>query len=63
MTVPVCTLSPICSSDIVTDLPQIRLTLDVAGKQPPPPPDGGGGGGGGGARNKKLKSFYMKMQW
>ena len=45
MPLPVCTLSPICSSDIDTDLPSIRLTLDVAGKQPH---DGGGDGGGGG---------------
>ena len=45
MPLPVCTLSPLCSSDIVTDLPFSRVTLAVDGKQPP---DGGGGGGGGG---------------
>ena len=44
---PVCTLSPICNSDIDTDLPWTRITLDVAGKQPD---DDGGGGGGGGTR-------------
>ena len=32
MHVPVCTLSPICRSDIVTDLPFWRLTLAVEGK-------------------------------
>ena len=41
--IPVCTLSPIFSSDIVTDLPFSRDTLAADGKQPPP--DGGGGGG------------------
>ena len=29
---PVCTLSPICSSDMVTDLPFWRLTLAEEGK-------------------------------
>ena len=42
MPLPVCILSPICSSDIDTDLPSIRLTLDVAGKHPPDDDDGGG---------------------
>ena len=37
---PVCTLDPICSSDILTDFPFSRLTLAEDGKQP-----GGGGGG------------------
>ena len=32
MSLPVCTLSPICSSDITTDLPFWRLRLAVAGK-------------------------------
>ena len=36
MLLPVCTLSPICSSDIVIDLPFSRVTLAVDGKQPPP---------------------------
>ena len=43
---PVCTWSPNCNSDIVTDFPFTRKTLPEGGKQPPPP-DGGGGGGGG----------------
>ena len=34
MHVPVCTLSPISSSDIVIDLPLLRVTLAVDGKQP-----------------------------
>ena len=42
MSVPVCTLSPICNSDIVTDFPFSRFKSPVEGKQ------GGGGGGGGG---------------
>ena len=42
---PVCTLSPICSSDICTDFPVSKMTRDVDGKHPPPP-DGGGDGGG-----------------
>ena len=33
MSLPVCTLSPICNSDIVTDLPFWRWRLDVEGKQ------------------------------
>ena len=37
MSLPVSTLSPICSSGIVTDLPFSRITLAVDGKQPPPP--------------------------
>ena len=44
MSLPVFTLSPVSSSDIVTDLPFSRVTLAIDGKQPPPP-DGGGGGG------------------
>ena len=43
--IPVCTWSPNCNSDIVTDSPFARKTLPEDGKQPPPP-DGGGGGGG-----------------
>ena len=43
MSIPVCTKSPIFSSDIVNDLPFSRLTLDADGKQAG---DGGGGGGG-----------------
>ena len=31
---PVCTLSPICSSDIVTFLPFSNITLAMDGKQP-----------------------------
>ena len=34
MFVPVCTLSPICSSDIVTDFPFLILTVATDGKQP-----------------------------
>ena len=34
MLIPVCTLSPICSSDIVTDFPFSTLTLATDGKQP-----------------------------
>ena len=45
MTLPVCTLSPDCSLDIVTDSPFSRVTLAVDGKQLF---FGGGGGGGGG---------------
>ena len=41
MPLPVCTLSPVCNSDIVTDLPFSRETLAVVGKQPPPFDDGG----------------------
>ena len=33
---PVCTWSPICSSDIITDFPFSSLTLEADGKQPPP---------------------------
>ena len=33
MPLPVCTSSPTCNSDIVTDLPFLRLRLDVEGKQ------------------------------
>ena len=40
MPLPVRTLSPVCSSDIVTDIPFSRETLAVLGKQPPPS-DGG----------------------
>ena len=40
MYLPVCTRSPICRSDIVTDFPFSSLTLAIAGKQL-----GGGGGG------------------
>ena len=40
LSLPVCTLSPISSSHIVTDLPFSRVTLVVDGKQPPFP-DGG----------------------
>ena len=39
MPLPVCTLSPTCNSDIVTDSPFSRVNLDVDGKQPPPPPE------------------------
>ena len=41
---PICTLNPICISDIVTDFPFSKLTVAVEGKQP------GGGGGGEGTR-------------
>ena len=41
MNLPVCTLSPICSSEIATDFVFSRITLAVDGKQSPPP-DGGG---------------------
>ena len=41
--VPVCTWSPGCNADILTDFPLAKFTVDVAGKQA-----GGGGGGGGG---------------
>ena len=58
MALPVCTLSPVCSSDIVTDFPSIRVTLAFDGKQPPPP-DGGGGGGGGGGSERKV--FGLKL--
>ena len=34
MFLPVCTLSPICSSDIVTDFPFLILTVATDGKQP-----------------------------
>ena len=33
ISLPVCTLSPICSSDIATDIPLSRVTLAVVGKQ------------------------------
>ena len=58
MSLPVCTWSPICSSDIATDLLFLSWTRAMAGKQRRrPPPDGaavvavvvvGGGGGRGG---------------
>ena len=32
MSLPVCTLSPICNSDIVTDFPFWRLRLALEGK-------------------------------
>ena len=32
MHLPVCTSSPTCNSDIVTDLPFFRLRLDLEGK-------------------------------
>ena len=32
--IPVCTLSPISSSDILTDLPLSSLTIDDEGKHP-----------------------------
>ena len=67
---PVCTLSPVCRSDIVTDLPFSRVTLAVEGKQPPPPPpDGGGGavvvvvgGGGGGAGVVTNNKHYFNTK-
>ena len=34
MLLPVCTLSPVSSSDICTDLPFSRVTVAVDGKQP-----------------------------
>ena len=36
--IPICTLSPTCNSDIVTDFPFSRETLAVDGKQSTPPP-------------------------
>ena len=33
--VPVCTRSPFCSSDIATDLPFSSLIFAIDGKQPP----------------------------
>ena len=39
--IPVCTLSPICRSDIMANFPFSRKTLPEDGKQPPPP-DGAG---------------------
>ena len=56
LTKPVCTLSPMCSSDIFTSLVSCRFTLAVDGRQPPPLPDGahvvvGGGVGGGGTES------------
>ena len=46
LAVPVCTLSPICSSNIFTDFPFSRITsLDDGKHPPPPPPDGGGDAG------------------
>ena len=39
--IPVCTLSPTCSSDIITVFPLSRFTVDVDGKQWPL--RGGGG--------------------
>ena len=35
MVLPVCTLCPTCSSDIVTDSPFSRRTFPEAGKHPP----------------------------
>ena len=49
ISLPVLTLSPTSSSDIVTDFPFSRETLAVEGKQTPPRGGGGGGGGGGGS--------------
>ena len=52
MQVPVCTLSPTCSSDIVTTFPLSRFTVAVDGKQPP---DFLGGGGGEGSKTFIIK--------
>ena len=35
VSIPVCTSSPIFSSDILTDFPLARFTVAAAGKQPP----------------------------
>ena len=56
--IPVCTLSPICSSDIVRDFPFSALTVAVDGKQLLPD-DGGGGSGGGGGGARKI--FWCKI--
>ena len=53
--VPVCTLSPTCSSDIVNSFPFSRLTLAVDGKQPFL-----GGGGGGGEKGSKTNIIEKK---
>ena len=37
--IPICTRSPTCRSDIVTDFPFSRFTLAEEGKQPPPESD------------------------
>ena len=62
MTLPVCTLSPVSNSDIVTDLPFSRVTLAVDGKQFPPPDGAGvdGTGIGGGIGKKILFKFGKK---
>ena len=53
---PVCTWSPICSSDIVIDFPFWSLTFAVDGKQPLL-----GGGGAAGVGSKKVIACYKSI--
>ena len=55
MTLPVCTLSPFCSSDIVTDLPFSSLTVDVDGKHPSSPPES--------PPKQSQPQSYLHPQW
>ena len=48
MVLPVCTRSPVCNSDIVTDFPFLRFNLAEDGKQSPPDDGAGVGAGVGG---------------
>ena len=58
--IPVCTVSPICSSDIATDFPFLSGTLAVEGKQA----GGGGGGDVGGAGGAGVVVFgEPTQQW
>ena len=52
----VCTGSPFCRSDIVTNIPFSVTTFATAGKQPP------GGGGGGSKSNFIVQYFNQKTE-
>ena len=52
---PVLTLSPVCNSDIATDLPFSTKAVAPDGKQPPPPD---GGGGESGKKSNNIVLFY-----
>ena len=64
--IPVCTLSPICNSDIVTSFPFFSRTLAVEGKQDGDGEGGdvvGGGGGGGGGGAGVVVFGEPTQQW
>ena len=55
--IPVCTLSPTCSSDIVTNSPFSRETLAVDGKQLDDDDDDDGGGSGTHSENNTMNNI------